>query len=120
MRTLKFFFITVFVLVLSTNSFSQINDLTKMAVTKNENIKVFGNCKMCKTRIENAAKFEGIIKATWSTKTKILTLVYDPLKVKSDDVQKRIAGVGHDTENFKSVDTVYNSLPSCCKYERIN
>ena len=86
------------------------------SATKTESIKVSGNCESCKARIEKAAKVSGVAKATWSEKTKVLTLVYDPAKVKSDDVQKKIAAVGHDTPKFKATSTVYNALPGCCKY----
>ena len=86
------------------------------AATKTETIKVSGNCESCKARIEKAAKEAGVTKADWSDKTKVLTLVYDLSKVKSDDVQKKIAAVGHDTPKFKATAAVYNALPGCCKY----
>ena len=106
MKTLKFF-IALVALTISTVVF---------AANKSETIKVPGNCEMCKARIEKAAKVAGVTKAEWNQKTKVLTLVYDPAKVKSDDVQKKIAAVGHDTPKFKATSTVYNVLPGCCKY----
>jgi periplasmic mercuric ion binding protein len=106
MKTLKLF-VAIMALTISTVAF---------AANKTESIKVSGNCESCKARIEKAAKVDGVTKADWSDKTKILTLVYDPSKVKSDDVQKKIAAVGHDTPKFKATDKVYNALPSCCKY----
>jgi len=112
MKTLKFIFTAVFAVVLSSTLFSQSN---KVAM-KTETIKVSGNCEMCKTRIEKAAKVDGVVKAVWSDKTEMLTLVYNPAKVKSDDVQKKIAAVGHDTPKFKASAKVYNALPGCCKY----
>ena len=86
------------------------------AANKTESIKVSGNCESCKARIEKAAKIDGVTKADWSDKTKILTLVYDPAKVKSDDIQKKLAAVGHDTPKYKATTTAYNALPGCCKY----
>jgi len=106
MKTLKFF-IAIMALTISTVAF---------AANKTETIKVSGNCESCKTRIEKAAKIPGVITAEWNQKTKVLTLVYDPTKVKSDDVQRKIAAVGHDTPKFKATTAVYNSLPGCCKY----
>jgi periplasmic mercuric ion binding protein len=85
---------------------------------KTETFKVWGNCGMCKTRIEKAAKADGVSKAEWDEKTDILTLTYDPAKVKPADIQKKIAAVGHDTELYKADDKAYNSLPGCCKYDR--
>ena len=73
---------------------------------------------MCKERIETAAKVEGVTKADWDKSTKMLSLVYNPAVVKSDDIQKKIAAVGHDTEKYKTTDAVYAKLPGCCKYER--
>ncbi|MBA4411261.1 MAG: ATPase [Odoribacter sp.] len=89
-----------------------------MAKAKTESIKVWGECNMCKTRIEKAAKIEGVTKASWDTETKMLSLVYDPSKTNSDDVQKKIAAVGHDTEKFKADDKAYAKLDDCCKYDR--
>ena len=34
------------------------------------------------------------------------------------ELQKAIADVGYDTENYRADDDVYNSLHYCCKYER--
>ncbi len=83
---------------------------------KTDKFKVYGNCDMCKARIEKAVKVDGVTKADWNQKTKVLTLVYDPSKVKSDDVQKKIAAVGHDTPKYKATAAAYNALPGCCKY----
>ena len=118
MKSLKFIIAALLSALLGGNSFAQMHDHSKMAATKSESIKVYGNCDMCKTRIEKAAKIEGVNSADWSTKSKMLTLVYDPSKVKSDDVLKKVAAVGHDNEKFKADDKAYNNLPGCCKYER--
>ena len=108
MKTIKFF-IAIVALTFSTVIFAA-------NATKTETIKVSGKCETCKARIEKAAKVDGVTKADWSTKTKVLTLVYNPAKVKSDDVQKKIAAVGHDTPKYKATAAVYNALPGCCKY----
>jgi periplasmic mercuric ion binding protein len=81
-------------------------------------IKVSGNCGMCKTRIENAAKVPGVTSATWSQETKMLSLEYNERRVKLDDIHKRIADAGHDTEKAKATDQAYDKLPGCCKYDR--
>jgi len=106
MKTIKYF-IAIAALIISTVAF---------AATKTETIKISGKCEMCKARIEKAAKVEGVTKAIWSDKTKLLILVYDPAKVSSDNVQKSIAAVGHDTPKYKADAKVYNALPGCCKY----
>jgi len=118
MKTLKFFFPAVLALILGTNSFAQSRLISKNIAIKTEMIKVSGNCELCKARIEKAAKTEGVTKADWSMKTKVLTLVYDPQIVKIDAIQKRIAAVGYDTPKFKATNKTYNTLPGCCKYIR--
>jgi mercuric ion binding protein len=117
MKTIKLFFVA-FMALTFVNSFAQMNDHDATSNTKTETFKVWGNCGTCKARIEKAAKIDGVSKADWDKNTQILTLSYNPDKVKSDDVQKKIAGVGHDTEKFKADDKVYNKLPMCCQYER--
>jgi cation transport ATPase len=102
--------------MVSPTSFAQMTDNSKMVMTKTETIKVTGNCESCKARIEKAARIDGVTKANWNTKTKILTFVYNPSKVKSDDIQKKIAAAGHDTPKFKATASAYNNLPGCCKY----
>jgi len=41
-------------------------------------IKVWGNCGKCKTRIEKAAKVKGVKKTFWNMETKMLELTYNP------------------------------------------
>jgi periplasmic mercuric ion binding protein len=117
MKTKKLVIVVLFAFLISGISANAQNQGTaKTANSKTETIKVQGACGMCKTRIEKAAKVEGVSKADWDKTTKILTLVYDPSKVNSDDVQKKIATVGHDTEKYTADQKVYDSLPGCCKY----
>jgi mercuric ion binding protein len=125
MKTVKLMMAFVLTIALGASSFAQMNHSSMnmgksetMVMPKTESIKVLGKCEMCKTRIEKAAKVEGVTKADWDSKTQLLTLVYDPAKVKSDDIQKKIAAVGHDTEKYKATDKSYEGLPGCCKYER--
>jgi mercuric ion binding protein len=118
MKKGKLIITAVLAIVMSSGAFAQMHDHGSMASVKTETIKVSGNCDMCKARIEKAAKIEGVSKAEWNDETKLLTLEYDPMKVKSEDVQKKIAAVGHDTEKFKADDKTYNGLPGCCKYDR--
>ena len=88
------------------------------AQDKTTEVKVWGNCGMCKKRIEKAAMLEGVSKATWDKETKMLTLVYNEDKVKAADVEKRVASVGHDTEHFFADTKTYDGLPECCLYDR--
>lgn len=83
---------------------------------KDLELKVFGNCGMCKTRIEGALKIKEVKIAKWDKKSKMLRLAFDESKITLDSLQKRIAAVGHDTEKFKAPDDVYKVLPKCCLY----
>ena len=88
--------------------------------TKTATFEVGGKCGMCKNRIEKAALgLEGVKLANWNLERKVLAVKYDPAKVTEADIQKQVASVGHDTEKVKATDEAYNSLPGCCKYERM-
>ena len=80
------------------------------------NIKVFGNCGMCKERIETALDAGGVKVAAWDSKTKNLEVVYNSKKITELKIHELIAGVGHDTEKVKAKDDVYAKLPFCCLY----
>ena len=88
------------------------------AQTKTDTIKVYGECGMCKNRIQKTLKIDGITTADWNTETKLLVVTYDAAKISNDDIQQKIAGVGHDTEKYTAIDSVYQKLPGCCHYER--
>ena len=86
--------------------------------TSKAEFKVLGECGMCKTRIEKAAKTDGVTSAVWDIKTKVLKVEYLPSKIKVNTIHKNIAKAGHDTEKEKADNDVYDKLPACCKYER--
>jgi copper chaperone CopZ len=85
---------------------------------KTETLKVWGKCEMCKTRIEDGLKIDGISKSVWDQKTLLVTVTYDPAKTSIDAMQKKLASIGHDTEKYKAPDDVYAKLPGCCHYDR--
>lgn len=80
--------------------------------------KVYGNCEMCKKRIETSLKKPGIKSANWNVDTKIITVVYDIHSISVEDIHKSIAAAGYDTEKEKASDKAYNKLPECCQYDR--
>ena len=89
------------------------------AQAKTEKFEVKGNCGMCETRIEKAAKsVDGVASADWNQKTKLLEVSFDESKTSVHKVQEAIAKVGHDTPMHKASDEVYKALPGCCKYDR--
>jgi Cu(I)/Ag(I) efflux system membrane fusion protein len=90
-----------------------------MAENADERFTVYGNCSMCKERIEKAAKsLDGVSKAKWDKAKKELTVTFDPDVTNVEAIEKEVAAVGHDTENVRAKDEVYEKLHSCCKYDR--
>ena len=78
--------------------------------------KVFGNCGMCKERIESALDQKGIKSVEWNVESKMIEVVYVPEKISLEQINKIINGVGHDTETSKAADSIYQKLPDCCLY----
>ncbi|MBI5856839.1 MAG: hypothetical protein HZB42_04235 [Sphingobacteriales bacterium] len=89
-----------------------------MAQKATESFKVSGNCGMCKTRIEKAAKEAGATEANWDKDSKMLTVSFESSLASATKIQQKIAEVGHDNNGYTASNEVYNNLPPCCKYER--
>ena len=105
--------------VLSLVALFTMGAFTVFAGNKMEEIKVKGECGMCETRIEKAANaVDGVSKADWDKKTKILAVTFDDAKTTTDKIEMAVAKVGHDTPHHKAKDEVYEELPSCCHYDR--
>jgi len=118
MKTLNLFLAIILVASVSGNLSAQTS--AKPSVQqKTETLKVWGNCGMCRDRIESTVKAVGAASASWDSKTKLLAVSYDPSKMSLDALSKKIAAVGHDTEKYKAPDDVYAKLPGCCHYERV-
>lgn len=99
--------------------FFSIGTMSVAAQSITDEFKVAGNCGMCETRIENAAKsVKGVMTAEWDKETKIMKVSFDNSKTDKNTIQKAIAKVGHDTGKYKTDNKVYEALPMCCKYER--
>ncbi len=111
MRTLNIYAALLFSIFAINFSFAQTS-------VKTETIKVWGNCGMCKNKIEKAAKTGGATTAIWNEKTKILNTSYNSSSTTPEKIQRSIAASGYDTENFKADDKAYKALMGCCKYER--
>jgi periplasmic mercuric ion binding protein len=109
---------TIMKTILFISLFSLISLTSFTQSIKTTDFKVYGNCGMCESRIEKAAKIDGVSSAEWSQETKMLTLQYDTKKVNLDDVHQKIADAGHDTEKVRASDETYSSLPACCHYDR--
>ncbi|MEO6347366.1 MAG: DUF3347 domain-containing protein [Aquaticitalea sp.] len=107
--------LTILSVVLSTTSgFSQIKN------PQTETVKIFGNCELCKTPIENAGKIKNTASVAWNKDTQMAEVTFDSKKTNRDEILKRIALAGYDNDQFLAPDHAYAQLADCCKYERLN
>ena len=112
------FFISIILLTGVLNLHAQETPETDTVAEMTAKFKVYGNCGMCEKRIEKAAKIDGVRLADWDEDSKMITVTFNPEKVKPGRIHKAIAAVGHDTDKVKAPDDVYAELPECCLYER--
>jgi copper chaperone CopZ len=106
---MKNLFVILFILSVSISASAQ-------AKVVSTSLKVYGNCSMCKKRIETALDKVGIKQAVWDTKTKELKVTYNASKITEQQIHETVASVGHDTDKVKAKDEVYADLPFCCLY----
>ncbi len=86
----------------------------KNAKTTTASVK--GNCKMCQRKIEKSGSIKDVAMVTWDQKSQQATLVYDANATTQDEILKRIATAGYDSDHSIAPENVYKKLPSCCKY----
>ncbi|MFV8343152.1 heavy-metal-associated domain-containing protein [Flavobacterium sp. XS2P39] len=118
----------ILILVLSFTGFatqaqdSSVSNHTNQKKSKNARYttEVNGNCEQCQKRIQKAAfSVSGVKSANWSIETHQLSLILNEEKGTLLDVKKAVAKIGHDTDVVKATKDDYDSLHSCCKYERL-
>lgn len=85
---------------------------------KTETVKIYENCDMCKSTIEKSGNLKNVAMVNWDKDSKMATLTYDRIKTNQQEILKRIANAGYDSESFYAPDEVYAKLPSCCQYKR--
>jgi len=81
-------------------------------------IKVAGNCGMCKGHIEKAAKQAGPASADWDKAAKVLKVTFDATKTSTDKIEEAVAAAGYDTEHKVASADAYGKLDECCQYDR--
>lgn len=101
-------------LVLSTTS-----GYTQIKNPKTDTVKIFGNCDMCKSIIEKAGNLKNIAKVTWNKDSKMAEITFDSKKTNRNEILKRIALAGYDSDEYLAPDSAYAQLAECCKYERL-
>ncbi|MBK8045169.1 MAG: heavy-metal-associated domain-containing protein [Haliscomenobacter sp.] len=116
------FAILIAVLGLSIPSVAQSGGKTSGKAAKGistAEVKVYGNCGMCERRIEAAlSELPGVNSAEWDSATDMLTVQFDKKKANLQQIKEKVASVGHDTDDVRAKDEVYDKLHGCCKYER--
>lgn len=112
MKSLSKIWMVIAVLLSSINGFAQIRN------ANTETVKIYGNCGMCKATIEKEGNVNKVASVEWNKDTKMATLTYDRDKTSQDEILKRIALAGYDSEKFLAPDDVYAKLPGCCQYSR--
>ncbi|MDA0986208.1 MAG: cation transporter [Bacteroidetes bacterium] len=90
-----------------------------ISAKEKKEIKVSGNCGMCKKKIEKSLKINEVYNAKWDQKKKVLTVAFNEKAITLDSIQQRVAAAGYDTEKFKATDENYASLPECCLYRDV-
>ena len=120
MKTIKLLCVMMVALWATQAANAQSDKMQRTIGIKIQSIKVSGVCNMDKRRIETAAySVTGVKSAQWDEITHMLTLKYDAFqKGAPDNVQKKIALAGNDTEKYKADDSVYQNLPDCCHYKQ--
>jgi copper chaperone CopZ len=86
---------------------------------KTEIVKIYGNCEMCEKTIKTAGNVKKVANVEWNKDSKMATITYDSIKTNQDEILKRIALAGYDSDKFLAPDDVYSKLAGCCQYERV-
>jgi copper chaperone CopZ len=80
---------------------------------------VGGSCGMCTDRVEKtASEMDGVKKVSYDLDSRKLTLTLTEGKSTLNDIEKKLASIGHDAGDEKADDKVYNALPGCCMYRQ--
>lgn len=111
MRTCNIFSLLLLFVSISFGAIAQTTSVS-------ETIPVSGNCGMCKSTIEKAAKDAGAATAEWDADAKSLKVSYASKTTNAAKIQGAIAAAGYDTRDVRANEEAYNKLHGCCKYER--
>ena len=90
----------------------------QMKNAKTANVRINGDCDMCKATIEKAGLVKGEAEVVWDTDAKTAVVTYDSVRTTLDAVLERVAQAGYDNQAYRAPDPAYASLPGCCQYER--
>ena len=113
MKSMFNILIVLSVVLSATSGFAQIKN------PKTETVKILGNCDTCKTSIEKAGNLKNVAIVSWNKDSKMAEITFDSKKTNRDEILKRIALSGYDSDEYLAPDTAYAQLAECCKYERL-
>jgi hypothetical protein len=82
--------------------------------------KIYGNCSICEKAIETAGNDKKTAKIDWNKDTKLATFIFDSTQTNQQEILKRIALAGYDSDEYLAPDNAYNKLLKCCQYDRVN
>lgn len=118
MKTFKTLIVLVVAFFAFNNANAQSDKSARTIGISTQTFKVNGVCVMCKKRIESSTLLvDGVKSSAWDETTKQLTVKYSAFKKEAvDNVQKKLASVGHDNQSYKADGKAYNALPGCCHY----
>lgn len=104
--------ITLAFLLTTQIGFAQIKNATT------ETVKIYGNCGGCEKTIEAAGNEKKEAMVDWDKDTKLATITYNAKKTNRDEILKRIALAGYDSDEYLAPEASYDKLAKCCQYDR--
>ena len=113
MNSISKILVALMILLSFTTAHAQIKN------AKIDTVKIYGNCGMCEKTIEKAGTVKKVAAVDWNKDTKMATLTYDAKKTNPDEILKRIALAGYDSDQYLAPDKAYNDLAACCQYDRL-
>lgn len=105
--------VAIILLLSTTISSAQIKN------AKTETVKIYGNCEICKAKIEKAGNIKKTAKVDWNPETGLATITYDTAKTNVNELLKLIALAGYDSDKYLAPSKSYSKLDKCCQYERV-
>lgn len=103
---------TLAFLLITQIAFAQIKNATT------ETVKIYGNCGGCEKTIEAAGNLKKEAMVDWNKDTKLATITYNTKKTNRDEILKRIALAGYDSDEYLAPEASYDKLAKCCQYDR--
>lgn len=105
--------ITTLIFLLTTQvGFAQVKN------AQTETVKIYGNCGGCEKTIEKAGNLKKEAMVDWNKDTKLATITYNTKKTNRDEILKRIALAGYDSDTYLAPEEAYENLAKCCQYDR--